>query len=66
MPSVRSTLQFLTVLAPALVSALPQGLVVRQASSSTASAAAAATSGAAAPAPAAPAGMLSDVDILQL
>jgi hypothetical protein len=65
MPSVRSTLQFLAVLAPALVSALPQGLVIRQASSATSSAAAAATSAAAA-APAAPAGMLSDVDILQL
>jgi hypothetical protein len=65
MPSVRSTLQFLAVLAPAFVSALPQGLVVRQESSATASAAAAATSGAAA-APAPAAGGLSDVDILQL
>lgn len=68
MPSVRSTLQFLAVLAPALVSGLPQGLVIRQAaSSSTSSAAAAATSGAApAAAPAPAAGALSDVDILQL
>ncbi|KAF2796152.1 hypothetical protein K505DRAFT_238411 [Melanomma pulvis-pyrius CBS 109.77] len=62
MPSVRSTLQFLAVLAPAFVSALPQGLVVRQAPSSSSSAAAAAPTGAAPPAAG---GGLTDIDILQ-
>lgn len=62
MPSVRSTLQFLAVLAPAFVSALPAGLVIRQEASSTSSATAVPT-GAAPPPPAG--GGLSDVDILQ-
>lgn len=61
MPSLRSTLNYLFFLAPAIVVAAPAGFDLRQEPAPSASAPAAAPTEAAPPA-----GGLSDIDILQL